>query len=257
MTLNLITDAYERKARLYPALVLVVPVVATVVAIVAAKLSALQSVAATLAGCGGAFLLSQLARDAGKNGEQALFARWGGMPSVAIFRHRDTRIDAITKARYHKKLTSVVTGTKVPSAAQEQADPTSADQTYTAWSTYLRTHTRDTKKYPLVFHELVNYGYRRNVWGLRSIGIVTSALSCAIAGTWCYLQYHAGGGISEELVGACALSLVFLLLWVFRFSAEWVRIPADAYAQRLAEAVETMDTKTAAAKKEARSRPVS
>src|SRR5438876_1154804 len=95
--LNLITDSYERPARLYPALLLIAPLVAAGVGILSANWTALQSVAATVVGCGGAFLLTQLARDSGKKGEKHLFEKWGGLPSVAIFRHRDTRLDSITK----------------------------------------------------------------------------------------------------------------------------------------------------------------
>src|SRR5262249_42071125 len=126
--LKLITDGYDRKARLYPALVCLAPLVVTGMAIFSAKLSAVQSIAASHVGCGGAFPLSQLARDAGKKGEKALFARWGGVPPIAIFRHCDTRLDAITKVRYHK----FVKCSKAPSVGDEQADPTAADQTYAA-----------------------------------------------------------------------------------------------------------------------------
>ncbi len=247
--LNLITDGYDRKARLYPSLLLVAPILVTVIAITSAKLSALQSLGATVAGCGGAFLLSQLARDAGKNGEKKLFEKWAGLPSVAIFRHRDPRLDAITKARYHKRLVTLVKGAKAPTVEGEEADPAGADQVYTAWSTYLRVNTRDTKKYPLLFQELVNYGYRRNVWGLRTIGIVVSALSCAVTAGWFYQVYGATGEVGQETAGAFAFALVFLLLWIFRFSSDWVRIPADAYAERLAETVETIGAKTSAPKK--------
>ncbi len=247
--LTMVTDGYERKARLYPAFVLLIPVAATIIAILSAKLSALQSAGATLVACGGAFLLSQLARDAGKKREKGLFARWGGMPSVAIFRHRDTRLDTITKARYHKKLASLVKGAKAPSIAEENADPAGADQTYTAWSTYLRVNTRDTKKFTLLFQENVNFGYRRNLWGLRSVGLITSALSCVIAAAWCYQRFRTTGGFSEELAGAFVLALVFLLLWIFRFSSDWVRIPADAYAERLAESVDFIGGKILAEKK--------
>src|SRR5437660_5339575 len=125
--LNLITDGYDRKARHYPALLLLAPVLVTVIAIASAKLSALQSLGATIVGCGGAFLLSQLARDAGKNGEKKLFEKWAGLPSVAIFRHRDLRLDAITKARYHKKLVTVVKGAKAHSVEREEADSAVAD----------------------------------------------------------------------------------------------------------------------------------
>src|SRR5713101_427338 len=120
------------------------------VRIVSAKLSSLESISAAIVGCGGAFLLSQLARDAGKKGEKALFAKWGGLPSVAIFRHSDSRLDSITKARYHKKLSALVPGVKAPSAEEERADPAAAEQVYTAWSMYLRVNTRDTKKYLLL-----------------------------------------------------------------------------------------------------------
>src|SRR5216683_1483770 len=100
--INLITDGYERKARLCPALLLVAPLVITVVGVTSVKFSKLESLGAALVGCGGAFLLTQLARDGGKRCEKAFFEKWGGLPSVAVFRYRDIRIDPITKVRYHK-----------------------------------------------------------------------------------------------------------------------------------------------------------
>ena len=140
-------------------------------------------------------------------------------------------------------------GSKALSVADEQADPATADQTYTAWSTYVRMNTRDTKKYSLLFQENVNYGYRRNLWGLRPIGIITSALSAAIAAACCYQGFRTTSVISEAVVGAGVVALAFLLLWIFRFNADWVRIPADAYAERLAEAVDTMGGKAATSAK--------
>ena len=247
--LNFIADAYERKARLYPALLLVAPVVATAVAIISAKLSGFQSLGTSIVGCGGAFLLTQLARDAGKKGEPVLLQEWGGLPSVAILRHRDMRIDSITKARYHKKLSTLVKGANAPNAEQEQADPTAADTVYTAWSTYVRVNTRDTKKYPLLFQENVSYGYRRNVWGLRLIGIVTTTICFVIAVARIYQLHKSAANIPDELLAALTFTFIVFLLWVFRFTPDWVRIPADAYAARLAEAVDTLGSKPTAAKK--------
>jgi hypothetical protein len=251
-SLKLVTDGYDRKARLYPALFCLAPVVVTGMMIAGAKMSGLQSIAATIAACGGAFLLSQLARDEGKKGENQLYEQWGGMPSVAIFRHRDKRLDPITKARYHKTLSTLVKA-KAPSPAEEEKDPATADQTYTAWSNYLRVNTRDTKMYPLLFDELVQYGYRRNLWGLRPVGITTSALSAITAAAWCYYGRRTKGSWSPETAGAAGLALVFLLLWAFRFTADWVRIPADAYGERLAETTDKVNEKkpaTKAAKKD-------
>lgn len=245
--LQLIADGYDRKARLYPALVCLAPVVAVSMPIIGANMSAVRSVAATIASCGGTFFLSQLARDAGKKREQDLYERWGGMPSVAIFRHRDHRLDAITKARYHKTLSNAVKA-RAPSPAEEEKNPGVADQTYMAWSNYLRVNTRDTKKYALVFHELVQYGFRRNLWGLRPLGITLSALSVSVAAAWSFSGFRTNGSLSRETVGADVLTLVFLLLWIWQFTPNWVRIPADAYAVRLAEATDRLKGKKPAAR---------
>jgi hypothetical protein len=221
----------------------------SVVAITPVNVSRLQSLALTLGGCGGAFLLTQLARDAGKQRESALFARWGGMPSVAILRHRDTRLDPITKARYHTKLSALVKGTKAPTPVAEADAPDAADQTYMAWSTWLRVNTRDTKKYDLLFQENVSYGYRRNLWGLRTLGILTSAL-CAIAvvASIC-LNYRRTGAVSSLKSFAAGGEIGFVMLWAFRITSDWVRIPANAYAERLLETLDRPTSKAAAAKK--------
>lgn len=245
--INLITDVYERKARLYPALLLLAPVIVTLVAVMGVKLSALQGLTTALLSCGGTFFLSQLARDAGKRGEKRLFAQWGGMPSISILRHRDTRVDSITKARYHKTMTTLVKGTKVPSPESETSEPMAADEVYSAWSTYLRVNTRDTKKFPLLFQENINYGYRRNVWGLRPLGILISGSGCLTAAVLLYKSYEAAG-LKEELLGALGLNLMLLLLWLFQFSSEWVRIPADSYAERLVETVDSFAKKAAPSK---------
>jgi hypothetical protein len=192
--------------------------------------------------------LMHLARDQGKKGEPKLFEEWGGMPSVAIFRHRDMRIDPISKARYHKKLEGLVKGVIAPSPADETAAPEAAENVYRAWSTYVRVNTRDTKKYQLLFHENVCYGYRRNLWGLRPIGITVSVI-CVVGGfCWLGYQYYTGSELSGVVIGADIVAIVFLVLWIFRFTPNWVRIPADAYAERLAEAVDDLPGKTSAKK---------
>ena len=237
---NVVIDGYERKARLYPALLLIAPVIAAGVAMLSAKMSGLQSLAAAIVGCGGAFLQTQSARDSGKNREKALFKKWGGLPSVAILRHRDTRLDSITKARYHKKLSALVEEAKPPTIEQEQADPAAADVVYSAWSNFLRVNTRDTKQFALLFQENVNYGYRRNVWGLKPIGIVVCCLSAAASGVRLWQIRQATGQLDGPLTAAGVFALVLLLLWLFRFTPSWVRVPADAYAYRLVECSETL-----------------
>lgn len=238
--LNFITDPYDRQARLYPALLLISPVVFAGAALLSSVLTGFQTLAATVMGLGGAFLLTQLARDAGKKGEKQLFEEWEGVPSVTILRHRDHRLDPATKSRYHKLLASMVNEAEAPTVEQENADPSTADAIYSAWSNYLRVNTRDTKRFGLLFQENVNYGYRRNVWGLRAIGIVTSLLSLIVCGVQSKFTYQATGKFDEALLGAGTFAAILLVMWLFKFTRDWVRVPADAYAERLVECTEML-----------------
>lgn len=233
---TLIMDEYERKARLYPALLLIAPIIGTVFVL----LSIEMAIGATiLISSGGAYLLTQLARDKGKEKEPKLFKEWGGMPSIAVFRHIDNQLDKITKAKYHEQLIHLVEGTTAPTIEQEEADPSSADEIYTAWSNYLRRNTRG-EKFPLVRKELMNYGYRRNVYGMRPIGILVSLISLVTCAIRLYFVYGSTSQYDEALILAEAFSLVFSLLWIFQFTASWVRIPAFEYAKRLAESVDIL-----------------
>jgi hypothetical protein len=215
----------------------------TVWAAASLKLSTVESAVAGLASCGVAFLLTQLARDAGKGREPSLIASWGGLPSVAILRHSDQRIDAITKARYHKKLATLVKGTKAPVASDERSEPDKADAVYSAWCAYLRSHTRDTKKFALLFQENVNYGYRRNVLGLRPLGIAASAVSLLSCCGWELFAVRTGRNVQSDFVLAGIVALLFLLFWLFIVSPAWVRTAADAYAARLVETLEHIEAK--------------
>jgi hypothetical protein len=246
--LNLITDPYDRQARLYPAILLVAPVVFSAVAILSARLTELETIGASIIGLGGAFLLTQLARDAGKNGEKTLFEKWGGIPSVAIFRHRDRRLDSLTKSRYHKTLAVLVVEAKAPTEEEERTDPAAADEVYSAWSNFLRVNTRDTKKFALLFKENVNYGYRRNVWGLRLLGITASALCLAVCGACIYYWHGSPQALDVTVIAAAVFSASLLLLWLFRFTADWVKVPADAYAERLVECIEALGGNASARK---------
>ncbi len=238
--IDLLTDPYDRKARLYPALVLLLPIAATAMVFLAVELGLSEALIFLAVSCGGAFLLSQLARDAGKRKEPGLWKSWGGPPTDVMLSHADTRLDAVTKKRYHTKLAQLVDGTQAPTTTQEQADVAGALTIYSAWAKYLRTQTRDTKKFHLLFKENINYGYRRNVWGMRPIGIVSTLLCCAGIGAYSWYQCRTGCVVHKPMLICFTIDFVFLLLWLFVFTRKWVRIPAQAYSDRLLESIEVL-----------------
>jgi hypothetical protein len=204
----------------------------------AGYLSVLESIGLVAFGAASAFLSAQIARDFGKEGEKKLWQSWGGMPSMAIFRHRNKTLNPITKAKYHQRLAQKL-NTGAPTSDDERDAPNAADRIYAAWSDYLRTNTRDDR-FQLLHKENTSYGYRRNVWGLRAVGITTSLIGSIVCALRLYVGFESTGEIDILAGIAATFSLVLLILWLGYFTADWVRIVAESYAERLCEAIEIL-----------------
>lgn len=177
-------------------------------------------------------LVSQVGRDKGKLKEEQLFKGWGGKPTTVMLRHRDSPLDPAALALLLGAL-AVSTGVPAPTKRKEAGSPDTADKVYEEYVRYLRDSTRDRTKYPRVFEELVNYGFRRNLWGLKPIGIVLAAVASLVAiGAVCW---HHGRDHLPLAGAAAAVDMVMLAAWVWWINPAWVRIAAQAYAERLIE----------------------
>jgi hypothetical protein len=148
-----VTDPYDRQARLYPALLCVLPLL-TLIALYAPNVSALTRAVTITASCGGLFLITNICRELGKRIEEGLFQKWGGKPTTQLLRHRDSIIDSITKCRYHAFLEGKI-NVQFPNEEQEKSDPAAADETYQSGARWLLDHTRPDagKQFDLLFRE--------------------------------------------------------------------------------------------------------
>lgn len=233
-------DAYSLKARYYPTVIVLAPLCLIVLAACSGVWDPVKGImGAIVSALGMAFVLDQVGRDQGKKKEPGLYQAWGGKPSTRMLRHRDDALDPVTRARYHEKLAGLVKGVKIPTAEQEAAAPEAADVVYESCATFLRQNTRGTE-FALLFQENTNYGFRRNLWGMKPAGIVISivgTLGCAALTAWYLLA-----GKAEWLVAAMSVAVctVLLVLWMFRFTPDWVRIPAEEYARQLLAACDSL-----------------
>jgi hypothetical protein len=229
------TDAYERKARLSPMLLVFLPVALILVLCVDLSLQfSLKSVSAAMLYLAVSSWLSSFARYRGKALEEKLKKQWGGWPSMTILRHRDPTIDSITKANIHKSLSKLVAGTASPTPAEELEAPQAADEVYTAWSEHLRKVARnDSKKYPHVSAENAAYGFQRNMMGVKPYGIGASLLAAGILGFSSWQAWSLTHTIPKlELTGS-AFSLVLLLMWLGFVNRRSVKQAATDYGRRL------------------------
>jgi hypothetical protein len=189
--------------------------------------------------CGGTVLLAQIGRRAGKKKQPELFERWGGKPTTRGLRHRGDLSEA-KKDRLHRLLSELFPEEEVPSKEEEKADQEKADEQYDLLVSLLRSHTRDKNRFPLVFQENCNYGFRRNLWGLKPYGVVLSILSTASIGGVILAKVFgqiSGGPTSLEIVGIL-ICLILSITWTILVDPDWVQTAAEEYRNRLFEAAE-------------------
>ncbi len=244
-----VTDPYDRQARLYPALLCLLPLLALIALLYAPNVSALTSVVTLAVSCGGLFLMTNICRELGKRLEDRLFGEWGGKPTTQLLRHRDAVVDSVTKRRYHAFLAAKLNAI-FPDAEQENTDPAKADEAYQSGARWLLDHTRPDagKQFDLLFRDNVTYGFRRNALGVRPLAIVI-AIGCLL---WTLLKEHvigAGGRIfdwsslpqlSAAAIASLAVSCVMLVVWVFFFTKTSLRTSAFTFAQTLLRTCDTL-----------------
>lgn len=237
---SLFPDAYTRRARLAPPLLVALPVALAFFSVAPEKSLDWESIWAIIVWCGGAKLLWEVGRDQGVKKQEYLFDLWGGRPTTQSLRYKNAP-NRTTLERRHKKLQELLPDIVIPTAAQEENDPKEADEVYKTCTDFLKSKTRDKKKFPLIFKENCSYGFRRNLWGMKPIGITTTAIGFAIIIVFIlYRLFAKAESIPVNLIFCGLINLILLLLWLFWFKPEWVRIPAEAYAERLLEAIERL-----------------
>lgn len=239
-------DRYTFQARVLPMYVVILPL-GTAFAALYPNVSLPELFGALVVVPGAlAMLLSQIGRDAGYRKQHQLWERWGGAPTTQFLRHRNETFNPVLRQRYHERLASLCPNVTIPSPEDEEQDPEAADQVYQACVRHLIAKTRDRERFPLVFKENVNYGFRRNLWGMKPLGIMTSVTSTVAVGSQLWQHRSGLASAPAELVVGAAVTLALLGIWVLWVTPDWVRIPANAYAERLLEASEELQPQQSA-----------
>ena len=189
-------------------------------------------------------LLSQLGRDAGKRKEQLLFAAWGGTPTTILLRHHSgladvpsLRMNAQALQHSRELIGKLLPELPLPTPAQEHADPAAADARYAAVVAALRARTSDTDMYRMLFTENCGYGFRRNLWAMRAVGLLLAGASTLVLTVRFALDEGHQSPITAPLGIACLLLTVW---WAARINTGWVKVAAFEYAQQLMMATHIM-----------------
>jgi len=187
------------------------------------------------------FALADISRRLGRRKEPEIFAGMGGKPSVTLLRHRDVHLDAGSKARAHAFLGGAA-GVTIPTVEEETDRPHECDGIYEACGGWLRENTRDAKTFKLLKVENITFGYRRNLLGLKPIGVTIGLIVLAVVGVllWRHGLDVVGDEHSMALIGVGVAALVELGYFTVFVTEDAVREGARQYGRQLILSCETL-----------------
>ena len=227
------SDTYGFRARVLPVYLSLSPAVLLLAALAPDGLKLPLGGAAALVFAPISFLLRQIGADFGKHLERRLWRDWGGPPTTRFLRHGNREFNEITRGRVHDKLRAI--GLFVPTREEQEQDERAADKHYESCTEELIRRTRDYKKYHLVFKGLTEYGFRRNLLGLKTFGVLLALASFAGAGWSTYIGWSAGASPAAAIV-AGLITTGLLLVWMSWVTERTVKLAANRYARFIIEA---------------------
>ena len=241
-----VLDAYDRGARLKPALLSGLPLVASIMLLIPEFGVVWGSIAGLVIYSGGSMLLIQIGRDRGRALEGRLYEAWDGKPSVAMLRHSDSRLDGQTKKRYRRYLNDAVPNLTLPSAEEEKEKPQRADEAYESANAWLLEQTRDHGRFELLFRENTSYGFRRNLAGLKTMALAMDAMACTLVvgfavASWTGEFATTGRNLKPEWWVSLAVTAGHSWYFVVHVRGPWVLLAAENYAKRLLAACDLLD----------------
>lgn len=233
-------DKYAFNARLIPALIVLLPIGLSLISLFPSKFAGWDLIVWLGTSGGLAIFLENLARDKGKEKESGLYKKWGGKPTTLLLQHKDSPLGSITVNRYHSKLTSLVDGIKLPTREEEEKNPDFANEVYESCTAYLRAQTRDREKFRMVFEENVNYGFRRNLWGMKPLAFLFIVISLLIVLTQVHPDWLDPKKVKPVIFVVLMLDAALLLIWWQVITPDWIKTAADAYARQLLSACDQL-----------------
>ena len=205
-----------------------------------------------LVAAGGTAIVAQVGRGQGSKKQPGLWKSWDGPPTTRLLRHRHTSGDIALVPGLRQQIATWVEDS-LPTEQEEAADSELADAKYEEVTNALKEATRDKTKFPLVFAENTTYGFRRNLWGLKTMGLPIAATLAVIL--WGLLIATVWGrpwpepwwdifanpdGIAAIRTAIAIADTALVAVWIFLVKPSWVKAAAEVYAQRLMESVRAL-----------------
>ena len=146
----------------------------------------------------------------------------------------DQTIDSVTKERYYRKLAAIDDSF---SPFNSPEDTPAFRKCCDSAVEYLRAHTRDNH---LVLEENINYGFCKNLFADKIIGIIICSFLILCLGIYAAIHFNCVNNISAEYYYAFVFNGITLLFWIFGITKNILKATAIRYAKTLIAAIDTL-----------------
>lgn len=241
-------DTYSLKARVFPALIAGLPTLALLFMLVPWDRIGLPHVTAATMGLVLLFAFADVARRTGYRVERKLRTR----ASPEQWHRGNPEIPEGIKDRYRTFVAGKIK-LPAPTAEDERTDLVRANDFYLTAGTWLRDHTRDHRRFALLFGENITYGFRRNLLGLKPVALVINTLVLAVSAAILVYRpsyFAALPGLDEKLFVVIVAVVLHSAYMLFAVSSEGVREASRIYGKQLILSCETLMKKPAAVPKQ-------
>ncbi len=226
-------DEYERRARLAPGLLTLLPLLVLLVSLGFRQRPVVAGTIAFLTAAGGPVLLSQVVRHRGLALQRRLWEKWNGSPTTQSLRHSSPVGTPEQRNSWRTELERS-TGLNLPTVAEEQLDATGSDARYEVAIARLIELTRNQADFPLLHAENKNYGFERNLLAMRKPGLIVAG-SAALVLIAAITLGHLGATESKyaDLYIGALIVAAQAAVWIAVPNESRVRVAGERYAVRL------------------------
>lgn len=223
-------DAYTVRARIIPSLLAGLPSLAVPFVLVPWNRLGLSNLIVTTMSLVLLYAFADLARRSGYGVERRL----GTRSTPELWHRSNMELPNSTKDLY-RPFVAAALKRPAPTEAEELQQPQVANDFYRGVSAWLRDETRDVKKFHLLFSELITYGFRRNLRGLKPIAVVMNIVVAAVCGAILYYMpayFTTVPNIQEKLYVVLLVVVLHTLYLLLAVDDKGVREASIAYGKQ-------------------------
>ena len=224
-------DAYTIRARILPALIAGLPSISLPFVLVPwSHLGISNVVFSTMS-----FVLLYAFADFARRGGYSVEERLGTRSTPELWHRSNNELPNGTKDQF-RSFVSTKIKQQAPTEIDEIERTSLANDFYNSAASWLREHTRDKKVFNILFDELMTYGFRRNLLGLKIPALCMNLIVLVLSSAILYFRlpyFDKIIYIDEKLVAVLSVVLLHSAYMLLAVNANGVRDASKIYGKQL------------------------